>query len=88
MSRWLPGSPEIQNRASQIVALLQNVSLKERREVGIRFTHHAPIGSDGSAEDTKLRHNYLWFGESNGYPSRHIYSAGAPGSEGSWASRA
>jgi hypothetical protein len=54
-----------------------DVHVKQRYsgEVGIRFTHHAPIGSDGSAEDTKLRHNYLWLGESNGYPSHCNFSA-------------
>ena len=33
--RWLPGSPEIQDRAHRITALLENVSLKEKRDYSI-----------------------------------------------------
>jgi HK97 family phage major capsid protein len=35
MNRWLPGSPEIQNRAHRITALLADISLKERHDYSV-----------------------------------------------------
>jgi ketosteroid isomerase-like protein len=35
MSRWLPGVPEIQSRADQILALVNDLTIKERNDLSI-----------------------------------------------------